>query len=166
MIVLICISTVFEIFMFINITIKSKNKNSILKFLNFFKIFSKSKKLRLSRTLIFFQNQQSKKIFTILKSPHVNKTAQEQFEFNLFSQKLKINSFQIIKVLIVLKKLQITFFSDIQLNIKFRINNKNKLLNNIFNPNISSFSLNNKTNFEQIELYLLLLYYYGKYKFI
>lgn len=154
--------------MFINITIKSKNRNSILKFLKFFKSFSKNKKLQLSRTFIFFQNKHYKKIFTILKSPHVNKTAQEQFEFIIFSQKIKIKTFQIIKTLIVLKKIQTTFFSEIQLNVKFVVNKtqKKKLLINKFNPDMGIFNAISKYNFKQIELYLLLFNYYGKYKFI
>lgn len=165
MIVLIYINFIFEIFMFIDVTLKSKNKNSILEFLNIFKHFSKNKKLQLSRTLTFLQNKEYKKVFSVLKSPHVNKTAQEQYEFRLFSKKLKINSFQIIKLLIVLKKVQTTLFSDIQLNVKFTINNNKKarILINRFNPDINN---NNKSNFEQIKLHLLLLNYYGKYKFI
>lgn len=153
--------------MFINIIIKSKNKNSILKFLRIFKSFSNNKKLQLARTFIFFQNRHYKKIFTVLKSPHVNKTAQEQFEFTIYSQKIKIQTFQIIKILIVLKKIQTTFFSEIQLNIKFIIDKtqKKKILINNFNPDMSAFNTNNKYNFKQVELYLLLFNYYGKYKF-
>ena len=77
--------------MFINITIRSKNKNSLKKFLNVFKNLSKNKRLQLNKTLNFFQKKRYNKVFTILKSPHVNKTAQEQFEFNLFAKSIKIN---------------------------------------------------------------------------
>ena len=75
MIVLTYINFIFEIFMFVDITFKSKNKNSILEFLKIFKNFSKNEKLQLKRALTFLQNKEYKKVFTVLKSPHVNKTA-------------------------------------------------------------------------------------------
>lgn len=151
--------------MFINIVIKSKNKNSILKFLKIFKNFSKSKKLHLSRVLIFFQANCPENVFTILKSPHVNKRAQEQFEFTIYSQKIQIRTFQITKTLIVLKKIQGTFFSEIELDIKFLIDKtqKNKLMINNFSPD--RIGLNNKNTFKQVELYLWLFNFYGKHKF-
>ena len=152
--------------MFISITLKSKNRNSILKFLKILKNFSNNKKLQLNRKLIIQQNKDSKKVFTVLKSPHVNKTAQEQYEFKLFSKRLKVDSFQIIKSLIAVKKIQTILFSDVQLYIKFNINDikkKRKLVNRFhFNENLFKI---NKCNLEFIELHLLIYYYYGKYKF-
>ena len=154
--------------MFINIIIKSKNRTSTLKFLKILKSFSKKKKLQLSRALIFIRNKHYKKIFSILKSPHVNKTAQEQFEFVTYSYKIKIQTFQIIKTLIILKKLQTTLFSEVQLNVKFVVSKtqKKKLLINNFNPDVCIPNINNKSNLRQIKLYLLLFHYYGKYKFV
>ena len=153
--------------MFINITIRSKNKNSLKKFLNVFKNLSKNKRLQLNKTLKFFQKKRYNKVFTILKSPHVNKTAQEQFEFNLFAKSIKIKSFQVLKTLIVLKKIQSTFFSDIQIKIKFIINSKSKkkILINNFKPTNIKVTSKYRFNFKQIELYLLLFNFYGRYSF-
>jgi ribosomal protein S10 len=153
--------------MFINVHLVSKNKNSLKKFLKVFKNLSKNKKLQLTRTLSFFQKIKSHKVFTILKSPHVNKTAQEQLEFSLFSKNVKINSFQILKILILLKKIQNTFFSDIDIKIKFILNLKYKknVLINKFNLYSIKFSQKFKVNFKQMKLYFLILNFYGKFKF-
>ena len=79
--------------MFINIRIFSKTQESIERFLNFFIIFHNKKKLTLcSKTL---KKIKKNKKFTLLKSPHVNKTAQEQFKFEIFSNEIFIKSHQI-----------------------------------------------------------------------
>lgn len=150
--------------MFINIYVKSKNRLSLIKFLNTFKNLINNKTIKLNKTLIFSQNKKINKVFTVLKSIHVNKTAQEQFEFNIFSKNIKIYTFQLLKLLIILKKLQTSFFSDIQIKMKFILNKKHKK-KTIFkkiNPNNTKFE--SIKNLEQIELYLLLLNCYGKYK--
>lgn len=152
--------------MFININIKSKNKNSLKQFLKIFKQFSNDKKLKLNQTLFLSKNKNKNKIFTILKSPHVNKTAQEQFKFVYYSKELKLNSSQTLKFLILLKNFQTIFFSDIQIKLNFVINpkkSKTKFINK-FKPN--NINLKNKydINYKQIKLYLLLFHFYGKYK--
>lgn len=154
--------------MFINITIKSKNKNSLEKFLNFFYEFSNNSKLKLNRSLFLSQKKKYNKIFTVLKSPHVNKTAQEQFEFILFSKSVKVDTFQTLKTLIVFKKIQSTFLSEIKIKINFNINLKRKkdIVIGKFKPNNVVLNENCKPHFKQIELYLLLFNFYGKYKFL
>ena len=70
--------------MFINIKISSKNKKSLQNFLKVFELFCEKKNLK-SNTFIkyFSQKQKTSNIYTILKSPHVNKKAQEQFEYSI-----------------------------------------------------------------------------------
>ena len=67
----------------------SKNKQINLYILQ--KIFSKKKKI---------------KKFAILKSPHIYKSAQEQFEYRIYSKKILINSFKPSIFLLVLKKIK------------------------------------------------------------
>ena len=67
--------------MFINIYISSKNFSSIKNFINFLNVLSLSKPLKNKLFLKYLKIPSSKKVFTLLKSPHVNKTAQDQFEF-------------------------------------------------------------------------------------
>ena len=144
--------------MFINIQIKSKNRNSLKNFITDFKKLSKNKKLKLNRFFKIYNKQQNNKTFTILKSPHVNKTAQKQFEYNLYSKNFKIKSFQILKILTVLKHYQKFLYTDIDLKIKFIIKKQN---NNEFQKLKNSTFI--KSN--NIIIYLLMLNFYGNQKF-
>lgn len=95
-----------------------------------------------------FQKKKVKKIITILKSPHVNKKAQEQFEIKYYSVQFSVNSIKLFKFLIFLKKVKTFCLSDINIKIKTFFNKKKQeLLNtNIFNINnfkIKSFIRSN-----------------------
>ena len=140
--------------MFINIKITSKNQNSLKKFIKNFKVLSKNKKLNLNRLLQFYQNKQRNKIFTILTSPHVNKKAQEQFESKSYSKNIKIKSFQILKLLILLKNSYL--YTDVNIKIKFILKN-----NNYFD-NLENFKYVRNNS---ISAYLLALRFYGRKKF-
>jgi ribosomal protein S10 len=109
----------------------------------------------------YFQQKQKQKIFTTLKSPHVNKTAQEQIEYRLFSKQTNIFSFQILKFLIVIKQIQTKICPDLEIQIKFVLNNKiipkTKLI--FLNPdNYKIYSYNK----EQTIFYLKLFDMYGE----
>ena len=161
--------------MYLNIAIRSKNYNSLKSFLRVFKILTQNKELKLNKTLKVFQKKRFKKIFTILRSPHVNKSAQEQFEYNLFAKHVNIKSHQILKILIILKKIKTISFSDIEVKIKFIINpmyKKDIFINNLKSNKIRIVSKKKKRNtfkaisrFEQIKLYLVCLNLYGKSSF-
>ena len=115
------------------IKITSKNKKSILKFLFLvhkkfnFKIGSKA----LLKNYLPVSNR--KKIITVLKSPHVNKKAQEQFETRIFSQKLVIYTAYDNRFLYFLKNLKLRLFPDIRLKIKFITNRNSSIKKQIFN---------------------------------
>nr|QUJ24024.1 40S ribosomal protein S10 [Nothophytophthora intricata]QUJ24025.1 40S ribosomal protein S10 [Nothophytophthora intricata] len=54
-----------------------------------------------------FQTKNKNKIFTVLKSPHVNKKSREQFIYKNYTQKIDIkflNIFQLLNFLIIIKK--------------------------------------------------------------
>src|SRR6476660_9100922 len=115
------------------LTITSKNKKSIENCFLFF--FNNANKKNLKK-------KKKKTILTILKSPHVNKSAQEQFEFKLFSKQLSLYSQKNFQILFFLKKIKIYLFPDVKMKIKF-ILNKNlseKIKVHIFNP--TNFKLN------------------------
>ena len=119
---------------------KRSNKNTtFLQLLSNFKTYSRKKvykykmnrkkyltKKKVNGLLNYCQQKHKRKIFTTLKSPHVNKTAQEQIEYRLFSKRVNIFSFQILKFLILLKKIQMKLCPDIRIQIKFVLNNKTK----------------------------------------
>jgi ribosomal protein S10 len=55
----------------------------------------------------FFNIKKKKKIFTLLKSPHVNKKSREHFIYENYSKKVDLdfnNIFQLINFIILLKK--------------------------------------------------------------
>ncbi len=170
--------------MYLNIAIRSKNYNSLKSFVRIFKTLTQIEELKLNKILKIFQKKRFKKIFTILRSPHVNKSAQEQFEYNLFAKHVNIKSYQILKTLIILKKIKTISFSDIELKIKFIINSKSKknaFINNLKSKKIRIVSKKNNSKtfkikknrkifrvidkFEQIKLYLVCLNLYGKSSF-
>jgi ribosomal protein S10 len=116
--------------MSININIRSKNLVTLRSFLSLFESLSRNENFRLNTITRITQKKTCRKIFSILKSPHVNKTAQEQFMCSLFVKKLKTESRQLCKMLIVLKRIQSLSFPDIQLKLTFnwrRKQKKNKL---------------------------------------
>jgi len=84
------------------LTIISKNKKSAE---NCFLFFSNNmNELNVNIVKKYLKKKKKKNLLTILKSPHVNKTAQEQFESKLFSKQLNIYSSRNFKFLLVLKK--------------------------------------------------------------
>lgn len=92
--------------------IQSKNKQSIKKFSLF---LTKILTIEFNAIVKLFRKKNRKKILTILKSPHVNKSAQEQFEFRTYSRKYLIFSPQQFKCLLFLKKSQKDLFADVGL---------------------------------------------------
>ena len=98
-------------------TVKSKNKKSIFNFLNFFKsVLTKKIKSRIQKKR--FQKQQYKRI-TLLKSPHVHKSAQTQFESRIYKKQILIALFGRPNFFILIKKLLNYSFYDIKITINF-----------------------------------------------
>ena len=68
-----------------------------------------------------------KKVITLLKSPHVNKTSQEKFECRVFLTKMLLRSSFLNKNFIFIKKVLTNLFQDISIKIEFM---PNSILNN------------------------------------
>ncbi len=71
-----------------------------------------------------FNVKNKNKIFTLLKSPHVNKKSREHFIYKNYVQKIDINLInvlQLLNFLIILKK---TLSKDFLINVKIIKNNK------------------------------------------
>ncbi len=145
--------------MFINIHISSKSYKSIKFFSEFFLNKLVTDKLKLTSSNLFFQNSIKKKIFTVLKSPHVNKTAQEHFEYRLYTHQFKIYSSKSFLLLLFLKKLKHNVFSDILFKVEIinqPLKHTQKLKNKI-NPD--NFVL--PSNFICLKEYIKILNNYG-----
>jgi ribosomal protein S10 len=152
--------------MLIDLKVISKNKTSLI---FFFKTISKicdKKEFRLIFFLKKFQPRKINRIFTVLKSPHVNKIAQEQFQYHLLSKTIKFYTVQSLKLIVLLRRLQVEFFSDIQIKVYFSIKESNlkRFQNQILNPkvyNLKMFKTQDQTKFlrdipNKIFLYLRL----------
>lgn len=152
--------------MFFFIKISSKNKETLQLFLMFLS------KLENKNLLIkYFPKQKIKKFITVLKSPHINKSAQEQFEFRVYTKKLRICSTQHLKFLYFLKKSQITIFPFINLKLEgiYNLKSQLNLISSKLDPvkfNTNFFNQNKfKSNSQSQNLiqYFNLLDCYGEY---
>jgi ribosomal protein S10 len=125
--------------------ISSKNEKSLKNFLAFISKHLKTK-FNIIKKSISMQNKT--KVLTILKSPHVNKTAQEQFEFRTFSKQVLVKSSYLDKNIVFLKKVLNRSFHDISITLKFVANSEAQYKNQqlAFYPDnfklISSYSFN------------------------
>lgn len=107
--------------------ISSKNHASLK---NFTKFFNKNNNKNFSFIKKLFKKPYKKKIITILKSPHVNKKAQEQFEMKQYFLQFSIKTTQIFKFLIFINKIKKFIVSDISIKIQIFNLKKKKLLIN------------------------------------
>lgn len=97
------------------IKLYSKDKKSLHYFLRFLKHSTKTQNFQLFFNLL--RKEKRKKKITILKSPHVNKTAQEQFQYTVHSVEVSCYSWEIKKYLILLKKIKNQLFPDVKIRI-------------------------------------------------
>lgn len=137
--------------MFINIYISSKNKNSLIRFLKLLQTFTDNKYFTMKIIQIKFNKLKHKKIFTILKSPHVNKTAQTQFEYILNKKQITIFTDNSLKFLFFLKIILEKLFSDIVIKIKIYTNIQK--ISNIHNiKNIELFKYNTEVTLKYLDV--------------
>src|SRR6056297_487007 len=116
--------------------ILAKNEKSVKNFLHFFFNYLKTKSNIIQKSSSANRNR---KIVTLLKSPHVDKTAQEHFELRILKKEILIKSFCLKKDFIFLKKVLNRLFQDISINLTFtiakKVDQKNKqslfYLNNV-----------------------------------
>jgi ribosomal protein S10 len=139
-----------------NLVLYSKNKESLEYFLKFLKHNLKIQ--RIQKPLSYVKNKRKKKKITVLKSPHVNKTAQEQFEYTIYSIKITFYSYRTKKYLILLKRIRNQLFPDIKINVEGYIKNKQNFIRRVsLNPNNFTFNLpklnyaNQLSNFRELK---------------
>ena len=129
----------------------------------------------------YYQKKSKKHFLTILKSPHVNKSAQEQFDYHTFSKQLTVGCPNKHEQIYFLKKIKDNLFSDTHIKIKCSSNKKAKrnAQLQVFNPNNFKLNINNlnksqqtrtsqtkenfsKQNNKKIKLFLQTLDIYGE----
>jgi ribosomal protein S10 len=153
------------------IKISSKNKATLQLFLMFISKLENNNLL-----LKYFPKQKIKKFITVLKSPHVNKSAQEQFEFRVYTKKLRVSSPQHLKFLYFLKKSQTTIFPFINLKLEgiYSVKSQLNLISSRLDPNKLNSSFFTKSKFKKnmkkqyfrksLIKYFNLLDCYGEYR--
>jgi hypothetical protein len=121
-----------------NVTITSRNKSSIY---HFFLFFNWTTLFSFNSVIKYSPKSVGKKRLTVLTSPHVNKSAQEQFESRLFKTQFRIQTTKTFRYLTFLKKLNSNLFPDINIKLKYIANNNGtqKFRLKIFNPNFCKF---------------------------
>lgn len=124
--------------MFIILSIYSKNSNSLTHFLKLLYKFKINTILNLKFNISQCQQFTNRRTFSTLKSPHVNKKSQEQFEFRVYKKQLKIDISQLTTFLTILKIVKSNAFADISITI-----------NLLTNPKLSSSKLINKTSYDK-----------------
>ena len=152
-------------FMFLILQINSKNKFSYRKFMKF--LVTEINSLNSFPVYVNKINKEklNKKVFSVLKSPHVNKTAQEQFEIKNYKSFLEIYSYSSIFLLFLIKKISKKLCKDINIEVKIHFENLKVL--NILKKNIdSNTAFLNLHNSNNIKGYLKLLDCYGETCFL
>ena len=114
--------------MFFYLKVSCKDKKILEKFT---RVFTKIRSLP-----IFvkpFPKHEKRKFITILKSPHVNKTAQSQFETRTFNRTIifKNSISKIILILLIIKSIYSGSFPEIKLTISFDYFTNNTDLNKL-----------------------------------
>lgn len=117
--------------MFFYLKVSCKDKKILEKFT---RVFIKLKSLPIF--VKSFPKHEKRKFVTVLKSPHVNKTAQEQFEYRFFSKHFLVFSMKPQIFFLLLKRLKNFSFSGIKLEVKgvFEKNVTNKYVLKLVNP--------------------------------
>ena len=151
--------------MFINLKIKSKNKVSLIQFLQFFLLVNRYRNLSLKTNSKFINNLKQKKIVTVLKSPHVNKKSQEQFEFNLKSKQICLKSGQVFKLIVLIKNLQKISGFDIKILVKFAFYSNAAIVTKKIHPKKYQIKKCKIKYLYLLKKYLGLFEVYGKSKF-
>lgn len=114
------------------LSIYSKNSSSLTNFLKLLYQFKINKILNLKFNISQCQQFRTRKIFSTLKSPHVNKKSQEQFEFRIYKKQLQMHVSQLTTFLTILKIVKSSLFTDISITIDFLTSPKsykNRLVN-------------------------------------
>lgn len=150
------------VIMFFYFKVSSKDIQVLEKFVQFLL------NLETSPTILkYFSKQKKRKFITILKSPHVNKTAQEQFEFRFYSREFLIDSLKPLTFFLVLKKVKNVSFPGLKLEVKGLLNTtkKNKSLLKVIDPDniiLNKISLDLNESLVPHKKYIQLFDCYGE----
>jgi Ribosomal protein S10p/S20e len=126
--------------MLFNLTIRLKS-NNIKSFLLYLTVlYAVLNKLYIINKVLNKRNHLT--VFALLKSPHVNKTAQQHFGFKFYNNSIQIIVKDLVKLILWIKLLKSQLFTDISLSITYTINMKLLCISNLvihFNKRLFKF---------------------------
>lgn len=102
--------------MFYQLNVSTKSLNTLKCFLNLLKTIKKKPYLNKLK-LLESSKKKKNKYYTILKSPHVNKTAREQIGFNIYNKIIYVHTTNIEFFSVILKKIKSDLFFDLSIKI-------------------------------------------------
>ena len=154
--------------MIIIINISSKNYVSLINFVKKFTSKNFTKKLKIFVKKDSTITPTKSKLYTVLKSPHVNKTAQEQFTSKMFNIQIELFLYQPKLFFLFFKVLKNKLVSDIVISYKISTNKLTfeQKINLILTPNsLKYYFINKKLKKRKffIKQYLKLTELYGKF---
>lgn len=126
--------------MLFNLTIYFKSNNSKSLLLHLTAIHTVLDKLYIIKKLVNKSNHSI--VFSLLRSPHINKTAQQHFGFRQYKKIIKIIVQNFFKFILWTKVLNNHLFTDISLSIIYTINIKLIFVNSLavyFNKKLFKF---------------------------
>jgi len=138
------------------ITFECKDKKTLQNFFVFLSTRYHTKFIKLQAPITFQKKKTKIKKITVLKSPHVNKTAQRHFEYRIYSIQIQVYSSKPQRYLFVLKKIQNYLFPEVKIKITQIIdkkNTKNFVGNKFLNPNIYRMVFNTNLYTKTQKLY-------------
>lgn len=100
---------------YIKMCIQSKHQYYIDQFIILFN--KKSRTFFKSIKQIFIKKKYQPR-FSVLTSPHVNKKAQEQFEIKIYYWQMKVQTFELLKLGIFLKRVNESVFPNLNFKLK------------------------------------------------
>jgi hypothetical protein len=158
--------------MFLYLKISCKDETILKKFTCFFQRLD-----LVPVSLKSFSKQKKQKFITVLKSPHVNKTAQEQFEYRFYSKDFLIRSFKPLTFFLLLKNLKAQSFPGVKLKVQGLLE-KNSFYkytlqivtpdnlylseNKMSSRNLKTISTVSKSQYQFVKKYLQLFDLYGE----
>lgn len=154
----------------LHLKIFSKNKNSQILFTKSINRILHENYLNLNCLMKNYQQTKTKQIFTVLKSPHANKTAQEQFQCNITSRRIGFYTFRLPKLIIILQKLQKELFPDVltKIYLVLKVSDLKKFKNYRSNPKLYQLKIVKYRNINKFSPYLTFFDFCGglKLKFV
>lgn len=108
------------------IILYSKNKESILQFIQLLQNSTDLLK-KMGSNFQLFKTKKKRNKIAILKSPHVNKKAQEHFQIIIYKASINYFSWEDLKSFFLIKKIKDLMFSGLKIKIERIISFKEKL---------------------------------------